>query len=134
MHDRKAPLLAVDAFLTDGRCILLIKRKNEPYSFLWALPGGFVKYGESVEEAAVREVHEETGITISSPLLIGIFSNPGRDPRGHVVSCAFFCKTDISHFAPGSDAAAAKVFNLDNLPDKLAFDHKEIIEQGKRLL
>ncbi len=128
------PLLAVDGMLTDGSRILLIRRKNPPYASHWALPGGFVELGETVEAAVKRELREETGVMVYAPILIGVFSSPDRDPRGHVVSCAFLCNHTLAHYKAGSDATEANVFDLDNLPDAIAFDHGEMISQGKRLI
>lgn len=128
------PLLAVDGVLTDGSHILLIRRKNPPFASCWALPGGFVELGETVESAVKRELREETGLMVYAPVLIGVFSAPDRDPRGHVVSCAFLCNHTLEHFKAGSDAGDAKVYDIDDLPDDLAFDHRDIIEQGKRLI
>ncbi len=127
-------MLAVDGMLSDGQSVLLIFRKNPPYKSYWALPGGFVELGETVEAAVKRELREETGALVHAPILIGVFSSPDRDPRGHVVSCAFLCNHTFEHYKAGSDAMEVKVFDLDNLPDAIAFDHSEIIAQGKRLI
>ncbi|MHC1598786.1 MAG: NUDIX domain-containing protein [Candidatus Methanofastidiosia archaeon] len=134
MHKQKRPSLAVDGFLTDGKYILLIRRKNPPYESFWALPGGFVEYGETVENAVIREIKEETGLVIFAPILIGVFSKKNRDPRGHVISCAFLCNHTLENFSPGSDAADARIFELGNMPKNIAFDHQDIIKQGKKLL
>ncbi|MCC7569079.1 MAG: NUDIX hydrolase [Candidatus Methanofastidiosa archaeon] len=134
MLKNPGPLLAVDGVLTDGRRILLIRRKNPPFQGSWALPGGFVTAGETVEAAVIREIREETGIVVFAPVLVGVFSNPSRDPRGHVVSCAFVCNHTLAHFTPGSDASEARLFGLDELPEALAFDHKDIISSAKRLI
>ncbi|HDI74746.1 MAG TPA: NUDIX hydrolase, partial [Thermoprotei archaeon] len=83
----KRPLLAVDTvILTEDGAIVLIKRSKDPFKGYWALPGGFVEYGETVEEAAIREAFEETGIRIELLALVGVYSDPSRDPRGHIVS------------------------------------------------
>lgn len=91
MHitDSKHPLLTVDAVVTDenGK-IILIRRKNTPFQGSWALPGGFVEYGETVEKAILREVKEETGILIEISELVGVYSDPGRDPGGTQLPCA----------------------------------------------
>jgi 8-oxo-dGTP diphosphatase len=93
-----------------------------------------VEYGETVENAVMREIREETGLRIFAPMLIGVFSDPERDPRGHVVSCAFLCNHTLENYSPGSDASDVRVFEIDELPEKLAFDHGKIIQEGKRLI
>lgn len=123
----KSPKLAVDGAVFDKEKILLIKRKNEPFKDKWALPGGFVEYGEKVEDAVVREVFEETGLKTKIIDLIGIYSDPNRDPRGHVVSCVYLLKIEKGSIKGGDDAVEAKFFNIDNLPD-LSFDHNIIIK------
>lgn len=102
----KNPKLTVDVLVTDetGERVLLIKRKNEPFQGKWALPGGFVEYGETVENAAVREAKEEVGIDVELEGLLGVYSDPGRDPRGHFVSVVFFGKKKKGKEKAGSDA------------------------------
>jgi 8-oxo-dGTP diphosphatase len=128
------PKLTVDAVVFDraGR-LLLIKRKSPPFKGCYALPGGFVETGETVEEAARRELKEETGITVESQRLVGVYSKPGRDPRGHVVSIAFLMKTRAAKPAAGDDAAAAE-FVDDWRAKPLAFDHAEIVADAVALL
>ena len=131
MNERKqivTPLLAVDAVILFQDGIVLIKRDNPPFAGSYALPGGFVEVGETVEAAVVREACEETGLVIELQGLVGIYSNPARDPRGHVVSAAFLAKGSGVLLA-GSDARFAKVFPLESLPP-LAFDHDEIIRDA----
>ncbi|HDR14053.1 MAG TPA: NUDIX hydrolase [Desulfobacteraceae bacterium] len=105
--------------------IVLIKRKNPPYG--WALPGGFVDYGESLEEAAVREAREETSLHVTLRGQLGAYSDPARDPRMHTISVVFIAD---GHGIPGAadDAAALAVFRPDSLPEYLAFDHKHILQ------
>jgi len=85
----KRPLIAVDGVLIKDGKILLVRRGKEPFRGYYALPGGFVEYGETVERAVVREVYEETGIKTRVKELLGVYSDPNRDPRGHVISIAF---------------------------------------------
>ena len=123
--------LTVDVVLikkmTNAKQILLIARKNEPFKSSWALPGGFVDENEDLEKAAVRELFEETGISIANAEQLKAFGKPHRDPRGHMVSVAFLAYADENGVAVAADdAAAAKWFSLNDLP-KLAFDHDEII-------
>lgn len=110
--------------------VLLIKRKNEPFKDCWAFPGGFVEEGESAEEGAKRELEEETSLKNIQLTQLGLFSRPGRDPRGWTVSAAFFAcvSRDIEADAIAQDdAKEAKWFPLDEIPP-MAFDHKEILE------
>jgi 8-oxo-dGTP diphosphatase len=122
----KSPKLAVDGAVFNKEKILLIKRKNEPFQDKWALPGGFVEYGEKVEDAVVREVFEETGLKTKIIDLIGIYSDPDRDPRGHVVSIVYLLKMEAGIIKGSDDAIEAKFFDMDKLPD-LSFDHNIII-------
>jgi len=122
------PSVAVDGVLIKNGKILLIKRKNEPFKDKWALPGGFVEYGERVEDAVLREFQEEVGIKAKIKKLLGVYSEPDRDPRGHVISIVFLLEAEGEPKA-GDDAADAKFFSLDNLPP-LAFDHEKIIKDA----
>jgi 8-oxo-dGTP diphosphatase len=134
MNERKkivTPLLAVDAVILFAGGIVLIKRDNPPFAGSYALPGGFVEVGETVEAAAAREACEETGLAIELLGLVGIYSNPARDPRGHVVSAAFLAR-GRGELLAGSDARMAQVFPLMSL-QPLAFDHDEIIRDALSL-
>lgn len=121
------PALAVDCVVLDpaGR-LLLIRRKNPPFQGQYALPGGYVDYGESTEHAAARELAEETGLVATNVALVGVYSDPHRDPRGHVVSVAYRVETDGYVPRAGDDAAAA-VFVPDWKELDLAFDHRRIV-------
>jgi len=123
------PLLAADTIieLTDrpGRPIVLIARRNPPPG--WAIPGGFVDVGESAEQAAVREAAEETGLSVRLVALLGFYSDPARDVRGHTASVVYVAEAQGTPRA-GDDAAEAQVFALDALPVPLAFDHAQILE------
>jgi 8-oxo-dGTP diphosphatase len=123
----KTPLLTVDCVVFDrvGR-LLLIQRANPPFRGRFALPGGFVDVGETVEEAALRELEEETGIAGRIIRLIGVYSDPKRDPRGHSVSCAFLVRPSATKVKGGDDAASAS-FVDDWRGQKLAFDHATIV-------
>ena len=124
-NDIMKPSIAVDGVLIKGDKILLIRRKNEPFNGRWALPGGFVEYGETVEEAVLREFEEEVGLKARIKKLLGVYSKPDRDPRGQVISIVFLLYAEGEAKA-GDDAADARFFPLDNLPP-LAFDQEEII-------
>jgi 8-oxo-dGTP diphosphatase len=124
----KSPKLTVDGIvLKDGK-ILLIKRKNQPFEGKWALPGGFVEYGEKTEEATVREIFEETGLKTKINHLVGVYSDPNRDPRGHTVSIVYILDICNGELKSGDDACDAKFFDLKNLKD-LSFDHECIIKE-----
>ena len=125
MHYKSPKITADGAILKDGK-ILLIKRKNNPFKNKWALPGGFVEYNERVEDACIREILEETGLRTKIIELIGIYSDPNRDPRGHVITAVYMLEIDSGEVKGGDDALDAKFFDLDNLPD-LSFDHDVII-------
>ncbi|XRO74697.1 NUDIX domain-containing protein [Methanocaldococcus sp. 28A] len=121
------PAVAVDGIIVKDNKILLIKRKNNPFKGCYALPGGFVECGETVKEAVVREIREETGLITKVKSLLGVYSSPDRDPRGHVISIVFILDVIGGELKAGDDAKEAEFFDLNNLP-KLAFDHKKIIE------
>ncbi len=126
------PGLTVDGIIVSDDKILLIKRKNPPYQGMYALPGGFVEYGETVEDAVVREIEEETGLKTSVNELISVYSKPDRDPRGHTVSTVFSLNLDDGKIKHGSDASEASYIPLKELPE-LAFDHSQIIDDYLRL-
>ena len=122
--------LTVDILIKYNFGIVLIKRKNDPYKDFWAIPGGFVEYGEKVEDAAKREAKEETGLDIDNLKLIGVYSDPNRDSRGHTVTVAFLAE-GRGTLKSGDDAKDAKIFSLDELNDmELAFDHKRLINDS----
>ncbi|MDZ7373071.1 MAG: NUDIX hydrolase [candidate division KSB1 bacterium] len=129
----RQPRLTVDIIIElegPGPGVVLIERKNYPYG--WAIPGGFVDYGETVEEAALREAREETGLDVQLRYLLGVYSDPGRDPRGHTVSCVFVATAQGTPRAD-DDAKACHVFSLDELPPSpMAFDHGRILRDYLR--
>ncbi|MDF0592419.1 NUDIX hydrolase [Methanotrichaceae archaeon M04Ac] len=124
----KTPSLAADALILFGEGIVLIRRENPPYRGSYALPGGFVEVGETVEEAVRREAKEETGLDITLLKLVGVYSKPDRDPRGHVVSVCYLA-WGWGEISAGSDASAAEVFGPEVLPP-LAFDHASMVRDG----
>ena len=121
----RSPFITVDIIIEINGGILLIKRKNPPPG--WAIPGGFVDYGESLEECARREAREETGLDIRLERQFHTYSEPVRDPRHHTISTIFIATAEGIPEA-GDDAAEAMVFTEDSLPEEIAFDHREILE------
>jgi len=121
----QGPFLTVDGIVRYKGGIVMVERKNPPFG--WALPGGFVDWGESVEEAVVREVKEETNLDFVNIQQFKVYSQPQRDPRFHTVSVVFVGKGKGTLKA-SSDAKNVKVFKFNNLPQVIAFDHKKIIE------
>ena len=123
------PLLAADAIieLTDkpNRPIVLIERKNPPYG--WAIPGGFVDVGERVETAAIREAKEEVSLEVNLKALLGMYSDPKRDDRGHTVTAVYVAEAQGEPKA-ADDAINLDIFAIDNLPDELAFDHRQVLD------
>jgi len=118
------PIPTVDIIIEVDEGIVLIKRKNPPHG--WALPGGFVDYGESLEASAVREAKEETSLDITLVSELGAYSEPDRDPRMHTITVVFIAKAQGEPRA-ADDAAKAGIFHQDTLPEKLAFDHGRIL-------
>ena len=121
----KNPLLTVDAIIEIGEGIILIERKNPPLG--WALPGGFVDYGEMIEDAVRREAKEETGLDISNVRQFHTYSDPKRDLRHHTVTVMFVATASGTPKA-GDDAAKAVIFTRDTLPENIVFDHKQVLE------
>jgi len=118
------PVPTVDIILRRGNSIVLIQRKNPPLG--WALPGGFVDYGESLEQAAQREAMEETGLDVRDLNQFRAYSAPDRDPRQHTISFVFTAE-GLGTLVSGDDAADARWFELNALPESLCFDHGKII-------
>jgi 8-oxo-dGTP diphosphatase len=115
--------------------IVLIRRKNPPHG--WALPGGFVDVGESLEHAAVREAEEETALRVTLKMLLGCYSDPARDPRSHTASAVYVAEA-VGEPRAQDDAAGVAIFSPEGLPSPLAFDHARILrdyliwrQQGK---
>lgn len=137
MNKPVTPLLAVDIIVeltdeTSGQndvSIVLIKRKNPPYG--WALPGGFVDVGETLQQAALREAREEISIDVELTTLLGCYSNPSRDARGHTVSAVYIARGSGMPVA-ADDAAEVLLVNRNNFPDEMAFDHGVILEDYLR--
>jgi len=129
---RRIPSLAVDIIIFFDNKLTLIKRGREPFKDCFALPGGFVEYGETVENAAVREAKEETCLDVYELFLLGVYSKPNRDPRGHTVSVVFYGKGSGTPKA-GDDAKEIFLFELNSIPNNLSFDHNKIINDFLKL-
>jgi 8-oxo-dGTP diphosphatase len=131
MH--KQPALTVDCVVFDesGR-LLLIRRKNPPFQGQYALPGGFVDYGETTGQGATRELAEETGLAAATLSLVGVYSDPARDPRGHTVTIAYLV-TVANHAPQAGDDAASAQFVANWRDEALAFDHRKIIDDALAL-
>ncbi|MDX1372279.1 MAG: NUDIX hydrolase [Nitrososphaeraceae archaeon] len=128
----KQPSITVDAIIPKLSSILLIKRKKDPYKDTLALPGGFVEYSETAEQAIIREIFEETSLKIQVLDILGIYSDPKRDPRGHVMTIVFISKIHGGKELQGDDAKEIHWINLKEIDKiKLAFDHSLIIKDYK---
>jgi len=124
-HSFKNPVPTVDLIIELNGGIILIKRKNPPEG--WALPGGFVDYGESIESAAIREAKEETGLDVELIRQFHTYSDPKRDPRHHTITTVFIARAEGRAVA-GDDAKETGIFHNDNLPEQITFDHRTILD------
>lgn len=123
------PFPTVDVIIRKQEKIVLIERRNPPYG--WALPGGFVDYGEDLESAARREAREETNLELKELRQFRAYSEPERDPRHHTISVVFIALGE-GELKAGDDAVAAGLFSLEDLPSPLCFDHARILEDYRR--
>lgn len=123
--NHRNPIPTVDIIIDLNGGIVLVKRKNPPEG--WALPGGFVDYGETLETAAIREAKEETDLDIKLIRQIHTYSDPQRDRRHHTITTVFLAEAQGTAIA-GDDAGEVGIFRKDELPQKMAFDHKEILK------
>jgi len=120
------PVPTVDIIIEiESKGVVLIKRKNPPYG--WAIPGGFVDYGESLEKAAMREAKEETNLDVEALMQFRTYSDPKRDPRHHSISTVYIGKAKGKPEAK-DDAIEIGIFDRSNLPDEMAFDHRSILD------
>lgn len=125
--------VACDGLLIENGKVLLIKRRHMPEKGKWAIPGGRIEDDETVEECLRREMKEEIGVDVDPIKLFGVYSKPERDPR-HIISLVYIVKRKGGELRAGSDAAELQWFDLSNLPEELAFDHEEILNDLKTLL
>jgi 8-oxo-dGTP diphosphatase len=127
----KCIILTVDGIILYNGKIVLIRRKNEPFKGKLALPGGIVEYGESVENALTRELREETGLICKPKRLVGVYSRPDRDPRGHFVSVCFLAEPVGGKLKAGDDASSVILLSIEEaLKCELAFDHSEMLREA----
>ena len=126
MTARPHPFVTVDGLVVVDDKLVAIRRRNDPFRGMPALPGGFVELGETTVEAVVREVREETGLDTQVIRLVGVFSDPRRDPRGHTVTIAYALERIGGRLEAGSDASDIVLVHPDD-PPRMAFDHNEIV-------
>jgi 8-oxo-dGTP diphosphatase len=130
----KTPVLTADGIILENNKILLVKRVPYPFSGFWSLPGGHVEYGEKVETAMKREIREELGITAQIKKLIGIYSDPKRDPRYHAVTAIYLLEKTKGKIKLDWESSEYRFFPLNRLPRKIGFDHRKIINDFKKNL
>ena len=124
----KNPIPTVDIIIEKDDRIVLIRRKNEPFKGKLAIPGGFVNEGELIEDRAIQEAKEETFLDVELREILGVYSVPDRDPRGHLMTTVFIAKPISGRVKGGDDAASADWFKIDDkVLNELSFDHKKII-------
>lgn len=128
---RRNPRVTADGIIVSGSKILLVRRKFDPFEGRYALPGGFVEYGETVDECVIREVREETGLRVSVDRLLGVYSAPDRDPRGHTITLVYILNVEGGTLADSVETKA-EWMALKNIPP-LAFDHDAIIADYLKL-
>src|SRR3712207_2242802 len=135
----KNPVPAVDFLVSKDKNskILLVRRKNDPFNGMLSIPGGFINEGETAEDAMIREAKEETSLVLEPVAILGVYSDPSRDPRMHTISVTFIAKIVTGHEAPNDDAAAVEWVNVEDELDRLietnqiAFDHPKILTDFK---
>jgi ADP-ribose pyrophosphatase YjhB (NUDIX family) len=133
LRDYKNPIPTVDAIIQKSSSILLVKRKKDPYKNQFALPGGFVNEGETIEEAIEREVYEETSLKIHPIDILGVYSDPTRDPRGHMMTVVFIVLVIRGIATAGDDAKEISWIPIEKINEiKIAFDHKLVIRDYLR--
>jgi 8-oxo-dGTP diphosphatase len=131
-EDIRTPKVVTDALiLTEDGKIVLVKRKGEPFNGFYEIPGGFVEYGETVEAACVREAFEETGLKVEIVRLLGVYSDPKRDPRGHTAGVAYICRRVGGSMRGSDETEDVRTFSKDEIRKlKLAFDHAKILKDA----
>ena len=130
-HLYRNPVFGTDGIVIQEDRVLLVRRRNDPFAGSYALPGGFMEVDESAEECVVREVEEETGLRTEVLDLVGAYTRPGRDPRGHICTLAYRLVVRSGSLRAGDDASEAAFFSMEALPE-LAFDHRDIVTDAGR--
>jgi len=128
---QKHPFVTVDGIVLVGGKVVAVVRRNDPFRGMPALPGGFIELGERAEDAVVREVCEETGLETKVRRVVGVYSDPSRDPRGHVIAIVFELDRIGGELRASSDAADVRLLDPDVLPP-LAFDHARILADWRK--
>jgi len=132
MKKPKSPILTVDGIILENNKILLEKRAVKPFFGYWVLPGGHIDYNEKVEEAIKREIKEELGISAKIKKLIGVYSDPKRHPWYHTVAVVFLCQKTRGKTHTSQEVSDFKYYPLNNLPQRIGFDHRKIINDFKK--
>jgi len=126
----KVPIVAVEGIVIEDDKVAMIKRTSKAFQGYWAIPGGVLEYGERIEDCAVREVLEETGLEVKIKKLFGIYDDPNKDPRGHTVTIVFLCEKIGGELTINEEASEVKWFEKGNLPEKIAFNHREVLKDA----
>lgn len=132
MKKPKSPILTVDGIIFKSGKVLLVKQAHYPFIGSWVIPGGHVEYGERVEEAIKREMKEELGVSVKIKKLFGVYSDPKRDPRYHTASAVYLLEKGKGKIYLNKESSEFKYFSLKNLPKKIGFDHREILNDLKK--
>ena len=135
-YEYPRPMVTVDLVLVTKDAaprVLLIRRKRDPFAGCWALPGGFIEMNETLDESARRELKEETGLAVGKLVQLGVYGDPGRDPRGRTITVAYLVRVDAKKLKPiaADDAAEVDWFPLRR-PPKLAFDHAKVLADARK--
>lgn len=132
MKKFKSPIVVVDGIVLEKGKVLMVKRAIQPFLGYWVFPGGHVDYGERTEEAIIRELKEELGISVKIIKLFGVYSDPKRDPRYPTVSIVYLLKKTKGKVKLDYEASEFKYFTLNNLPKKIGVDHRKILNDLKK--
>lgn len=130
---KKVPSIAVDGVVFDKNSVLLIERLQEPYKGHSVLPGGFVDFGERLEETVVREVFEETGLKTRVVQFVGLYDDPKRDPRGHVITAVYILEKTGGSIRNSNETTNVRFWALNKLPKDMAYDCRQIIKDALKL-
>lgn len=131
---KKKPMAVTDCIVVKNSKILLVKRATPPFHDVWSLVGGMMEVGETIEETAIRELREETGIEAKIIALVGVYSGGKRDPRGTTMSAAFLMKPVKFGKRHDKEISEMRFFSKDEIPKKLAFDHEQMISDALKIM